>query len=164
MKKLVLILFLCFSLLATGTTIYAASDTLNANYPPTKGTYKELDLEKYQSAGGITCDGTGATEGLLYMNTTNKNLEICVNGTATAVPYKETCFNLFCSCPGQSCALCTSTANFTNGTNPCPTGYTQAKITVGAVQPLQDQFTSSTGYTIYSTACCNSNSSVLPTS
>ncbi len=161
MKILVFTLFLYFSLFAT-CGIYAANTTLISDYPAPVGSYNKVVLQNLQATPA--CSASNA--GLLFFNTSTNTLQLCakVNSVPVTIPSGETCFNRFCACAGSCDATCTATTKFTVG-NPCPSGYTQAKYNVG--QPLVDHFIVTSGpptYTVYSTVCCSTGSTVLPNS
>ena len=150
MKTLVLRSFLCFSIF-TACAAYAGDSSMVVNYPAPSGSYNKIVLQN--SNGDPNCaapgpEGVGySNAGILFMhnNGGTQTLEICTNdGTATPVPYPETCFNRFCSClaatPSVPC-----TCAFTS----CPTGYSQAHSMV-------DSFTPDGGTTyVNSTICCS---------
>jgi len=148
MKIFVFTLFLYFSFFAA-CGIYAGNSTLISNYPAPSGAYNKVVI---QTQSTVDCSTTSNNAGLLFFNTATNTLQLCakVNGQTVAILAGETCFNRFCS-SGPSCFDPAATA--------CPSGYTQAKNNGPA---LIDNFTTASGYTVYSTVCCNTNSSVHP--
>jgi hypothetical protein len=154
MKTLVLTLFFYFSLF-TAYDIYAGNSTMIANYPAPNGSYNNVVLNT-QLTTNIDCS-IASNAGLLFMNSTLNALEICVNGQTVPVPYPETCFNRFCSTGGSPAC---PAGNFSTGSN-CPVGFTQATVNG---QLLVDPFITSASFTVYSTLCCNSSTTVLPSS
>ena len=156
MQRIKLTFFsLLFLLIATD--IFAqSSTTLTVNYPAPSGSYNKVTLQNLQALPDCT---QANNVGLLFINTNTNNLELCANGVAQSVPYPEACFNQFCSCVAGTCTGC-PVGGFTS--DPCPTGFTQGKISVNGAnpQPINDSYKSS-AYTIYSTVCCSGN--ILPT-
>ncbi len=167
MKIFIFALFLYFSILAT-CGIYAGNNTLLSSYPAPNGSYNKVTLQNLS----VNPDCTQASNaGQLFIDTSTNTLQMCTkDGTNKPVPYNETCFNRFCSCTAGGCSSASCNASGFTG-SPCPAGYVQGKYTTGGVvKPINDPFTTSAGYTVYSTVCCNGNgtpngnSTVLPTS
>jgi hypothetical protein len=152
MKILALTLFLYFSLF-TSHIIYAGNTTMVSNYPAPSGSYNKVVITPQAGPAPTNVDCTvPSNAGLLFLYTDTssgkQSLEICANnGNPIVVPYPETCFNRFCSCPGPYCVGSSCTFNG------CPTGYTQATSIV-------DNFTTSSTptVTVYSTVCCSAPS------
>lgn len=149
MKILVPIFFLYFSIFAN-CDLYAGNTTLIANYPATLGSYNKIMLSA-QANPNITCSNA-SNAGLLFINSTTNTLEVCANGQSTPVPYPETCFNQFCS----------STTATPCSFNGCPQGYSQATYNGG--QPMVDSFQTAPSNFVYSTVCCSTGSTILPSS
>ena len=150
MKILGFIILLSLFLLA-GSDVFAGNTTLNAPYPAPSGSYNKVVLSPIDPTASTVCSGNN--EGLLFMNTNTNQLELCVKGNPTSVPYPETCFNRFCTAGDSTCS---STNNFNNGQPAnkiivCPSGYTQASNSGNA---LVDNFPPAVGITVYSTVCC----------
>lgn len=149
MKILVLILCLYSPVFAV-PSVWAGNTTLTVSYPAVSGTYNKVQLESLQPTSNITCNQNNL--GLVYMDSTSKNLVICtnINGTLTIVPFPQTCFNRYCSIPspaGQPCPFSSATV--------CPAGYNQL---TSAGTAVVDSFTTSTTnatFTTYSTVCCS---------
>jgi len=119
----ILILSFIFSL--SITSLFADESGLVAQYPTLKGTYKQLVFENVQNAAALTC--TAANQGLIYVNPSNYNFEICasLNTIPVKIPYLQECFARFQS--GSALTSCPSgwiAQSIGSGTrfNPCSGG------------------------------------------
>ncbi len=171
MKKFLFTLFLYFLSFAA-TAVYAGNNNLTVNFPAPSGSYNKLVLQNLKETDTTLCQGGASSAGMLFYNQPTQSLEMCTgDGTGAPVPYPETCFNRFCSCDVGGCdTVCTNTNNFNYGikvtaalnNNPCPVPYFQA--TSNGNYAVTDNFSPDSNIQVYSTVCCNNNSTVLPSS
>ncbi len=158
MKILNFTVSLSIFLFAACGSIYAANTALVSNYPSPNGSYNKIVITPQPGATGTSYSCTGANDlGQIYYDSAAKNLRLCakVNGAYMTVSTGETCFNRFCSVNSLTTTSCFAAS-------PCPAGFTQAK---NSGTPIADYFQNTTNgnYTVFTTACCNSGSPVLPT-
>jgi hypothetical protein len=158
MKIPAFLIFFCFSLF-TASGIYAANNALVSDYPSPSGSYNRMVLSPPASTTTpYSCSGPN-DKGQLYYDSALKNLRLCayINGSYQTVNSNavESCFTRFCSVNALTTTSCFAAS-------PCPAGYTQAKNSGTPIAPYF-QNTTNGSYTVFTTACCGSSSTVLPT-